>query len=62
MNPQEKLRLYRDVQRACDALGAVLFPSDERQPREMPQQLLDACEGALAGLSIAALPIGKLSS
>ena len=52
MNTDEKIQLYRDVKHAFDSLGAVLFPNDERQPRGMSQRLLDACEGAMSGLSI----------
>jgi hypothetical protein len=52
MSTEEKIKLYGDVKRAFDSLGAVLFPNDERRPRGMSQQLLDACEGAMAGLSI----------
>lgn len=48
----DKIRLYREVQTAFHALCAVLFPDDSRQRRGMSQQLLDACESAVAGLSI----------
>lgn len=48
----DKIRLYREVRAAFYALCAVLFPDDERQRRGMSQQLLDACESAVAGLSI----------
>jgi hypothetical protein len=51
MSTQEKIQLHTDIKRAFYSLSAVLFPNDERQPRGMPQQLLDACEGAMAGLS-----------
>lgn len=52
MNKDEKNRLYHDVRTAFEALGAVLFPNDERRPRGMSQRLLDACEAAMSGLSI----------
>jgi hypothetical protein len=52
MNTAEKIKLYGDVKCAFDSLGAVLFPNDERRPRGMSQQLLDACEGTMMGLSI----------
>jgi len=52
MNTDEKIKLYREVKRAFYALSAVLFPNDERKPRGMSQQLLEACECAMMGLSI----------
>lgn len=52
MTTEEKIKLYRDVERAFDSLCAVLFPNDERIPRGMSERLLDACECALMGLSI----------
>jgi hypothetical protein len=48
----DKIRLYREVQAAFHALCGVLFPDDERQRRGMSQQLLEACEHAMAGLSL----------
>jgi hypothetical protein len=52
MTTDEKVQLYRQVKTAFTALCAVLFPNDERTPRGMPLQLRDACELALAGLSL----------
>lgn len=52
MNTEQKKKLYQEVKSAFYALSAVLFPGDERQGRGMSQQLLDACEGAMAGLAI----------
>jgi hypothetical protein len=52
MNTDEKIKLYGDVKCAFESLCAVLFPNDERHARGMSKQLLDACEGALTGLSI----------
>jgi hypothetical protein len=48
----DKIRLYREVRAAFYTLCAVLFPDDARQRRGMSQQLLDACELAVAGISI----------
>lgn len=48
----DKVRLYREVRAAFYTLCAVLFPDDSRQRRGMSQQLLEACETAVAGLSI----------
>jgi hypothetical protein len=48
----DKIRLYREVRAAFYTLCAVLLPDDVRQRRGMSQQLLDACESAVAGLSI----------
>lgn len=52
MNTKEKIKLHTDVKRAFKALDTVLFPDDERRARGMSKQLVDACEGAMAGLSI----------
>jgi hypothetical protein len=49
---KDKIQLHREVKTAFYALCAVLFPDDTRQRRGMSQQLLDACESAVAGLSI----------
>lgn len=54
MNTEEKIRLHGDIKRAFYALGAVLYPDDKRREAsaQCPKQLLDACAGAQAGLSI----------
>jgi hypothetical protein len=54
MDTEETIRLYRDMVRAFHALGAVLYPDDthRKASAQCPQQLLDACTGAMAALSI----------
>jgi len=52
MRTDEKIKLYRDANRAFHALCEVIFPNDERRQEGLPQQLLEACESTVAGLSI----------
>lgn len=52
MTTEEKIKCYRDAKCAFHALGEINFPNDERRREGFTQQLLDACESAMAGLSI----------
>lgn len=52
MTTEEKIKLYRDAERAFSSLGEVIRPHDKCRQHWMSQQLLDACEYAMAGLSI----------
>jgi hypothetical protein len=56
MTTDEKIKLYRDANTAFLALCEFVFPNDEPVRKEglspLAQQVLDACESAVHGLSI----------